>query len=146
MRKWLNHDTPWEVEHPEFFITLCCRPRGSNQLCRQGRAEHALQTAQEFHLKKKWFCSILLLMPDHLHAIVQIPERRRFSLVIGQFKQKTASLAKIRWQRGCFEHRIRHPGSFAEKLAYIQENPVSAGLVSLPEKWPWKWLPSPSPR
>ena len=141
MRKWLNHETPWEIEHPEFFLTLCCRPRGSNQLCREDRAGCVLDAVKKFHQQHRWFCSIVLLMPDHLHAIVQILGRKKFSVVIGQFKQQTTVLTEISWQKGCFEHRIRHAGSFAEKFAYIENNPVESGLVSEPEKWPWKWQP-----
>ena len=141
MRKWLNHEIPWEIEYPEFFITICCRPRGLNQLCHTNSGSAILRIAQEFHHKGKWSLSILLLMPDHLHAIVRIPGRRRFSAVIGQFKQRVACKTSVRWQRGFFDHRIRHPGSWAEKFTYIQQNPVSAGHTPDSESWPWKWQP-----
>lgn len=141
MRRWLRHATPWGVEYPEFFITICCRPKGLNQLCHTKSGLATLKIAKEFHQKRKWSLSILLLMPDHLHAIVQIPERKRFSLVIGQFKQRVACKTSVKWQRGVFEHRIRHSGSWAEKFAYIKENPVAAGYAPNPEVWPWKWQP-----
>jgi len=140
MRYWLRHETPDGIEHPDFFITLCCRHRALNHLCRPERADSIIKTIQHFHETKRWFCSIALLMPDHLHAIVQIPDHRKFSTVIGEFKQRTNQATGIIWQRGFFDHRIRHHSSLEEKWKYIEMNPVRAGYVSAPEDWPYRWM------
>jgi hypothetical protein len=43
----------------------------------------------------------------------------------------------IAWQRNFFDHRLRHDESLDEKVAYIRENPVRAGLIAEGEEWPY---------
>ena len=42
------------------------------------------------------------------------------------------------WQRGYFDHVLRSEESYAEKWAYVRDNPVRAGLVDSWEAWPWQ--------
>jgi len=41
------------------------------------------------------------------------------------------------WQDESFDHWVRDPAEWQKIRAYIERNPVSAGLVSRPEEWPW---------
>jgi REP element-mobilizing transposase RayT len=41
------------------------------------------------------------------------------------------------WQGESFDHWVRGPAEFERIRAYIQQNPVKAGLVSKPQDWPW---------
>lgn len=41
------------------------------------------------------------------------------------------------WQRRYFDHIIRRVHDFWDKLEYIHQNPVTAGLAKFPEDWPW---------
>jgi REP element-mobilizing transposase RayT len=137
-RRNLDHSTPWDVEYPEYFLTICCRPMGTNQLCKNGQGEKILDLAQRYQETHRWHCSIALLMPDHLHAIVQIPQRLKLVSVVRSFKQAGAKQAGVLWQRGFFEHRIRDDESAQQKYRYIEMNPVRAGLVKKAEDWPWR--------
>jgi len=80
-------------------------------------------------------------MPDHLHALVQVPERLKLSRVTASWKSYLAKNLGIRWHRGFFDHRIRQSESLNEKWNYIVMNPVRAGFVSQPEHWPYRWSP-----
>ena len=42
------------------------------------------------------------------------------------------------WQKGFFDHLVRHAKSYAEKWEYVWQNPVRAGLVADPDEWPWQ--------
>ena len=42
------------------------------------------------------------------------------------------------WQRGFFDHVIRHSESYAAKWNYVRDNPVRAGLVSDADDWPFQ--------
>ena len=42
------------------------------------------------------------------------------------------------WQKGFFDHLIRHSESYSEKWQYVEQNPVRAGLVTESEDWPWQ--------
>jgi hypothetical protein len=44
------------------------------------------------------------------------------------------------WQDESFDHVLRSNESFAEKLEYIRQNPVRAGLVKRVEDYPWLWV------
>ena len=53
-----------------------------------------------------------------------------------------ATLAQLReageWQRKGWDSRLRRSESYAEKWAYVRENPVRRGLVNRPEDWPYQ--------
>jgi len=41
------------------------------------------------------------------------------------------------WQPESFDHWVRDEGEFYRIIAYIENNPVKAGLVSRPDDWRW---------
>jgi len=51
---------------------------------------------------------------------------------------KVISQSRPHWQKGFFDHLIRHGESYSEKWEYVRQNPVRAGLVGTPEDWPWQ--------
>ena len=83
----------------------------------------------------------VLLMPDHLHALVSFPTNKGMKTVVTEWKKYVAREFGIRWQRGFFDHRLRGDESLRDKEDYIRLNPVRAGLVSRPEDWPYVWQP-----
>jgi len=85
----------------------------------------------------QWWIEILLLMPDHIHLLAAPTGDHRLDQVVGDWKRWIAGHSDVRWQRGFFDHRLR-PGEQADqKLDYIRQNPVRAGLVEEPDLWPW---------
>ena len=135
----LRHDTPGWVENPEFFITLTCKPRGTNQLCHPLVAKVIFESALHRQLKKIWRWELLVLMPDHLHGILSIPDHSDLAKALGDWKRWISAATKIRFQEGFFDHRLRGIASAAEKWSYVNENPVRARLVHDPEQWPFRW-------
>jgi putative transposase len=115
-----------------FFITICCEARAANQLCREDITRVLFETGRCYHDTQKRYLKILLLMPDHLHVLVGIPGNADLSNLLRDFKRVTATIARIHWQRNCFDHRLRHDESEAEKFEYIRQNPVRAGLIVNP--------------
>ena len=41
------------------------------------------------------------------------------------------------WQRGFFDHVLRSEESYAQKWAYVRDNPIRAGLVKRGDDWPY---------
>ncbi len=41
------------------------------------------------------------------------------------------------WQDESFDHWVRNRAEFERIRAYVEWNPVTAGLVKVPEDWPW---------
>lgn len=135
------HGTPdWlEVEGQVFFLTICCRPRGRNQLAHQIAWAAVLETCLKYEELGYWYMRRVLAMPDHLHALVSFPREALMGRRVASLKAWTAKVAGIEWQTGFFDHRIRHDESLEEKSRYIALNPVRAGLCETPEAWPYAW-------
>lgn len=93
------------------------------------------------HRLRRWYVHLLLLMPDHLHALVAFPRQEQMRKVVSQFKEVTTKRAGVGWQRDFFDHRLRTGESFEEKAHYIRMNPVRKGLIGNPDEWPWIWQP-----
>lgn len=87
----------------------------------------------------------MLLMPDHLHAIIAFPREPGMKETITNWKRFLARSQKIKWQRDFFDHRLRDHHEETEKISYILMNPVRRGLCSQPEDWPWIFRPDVHP-
>ena len=84
-----------------------------------------------------------VIMPSHVHLLFA-PRRVGLIAIMREFKSCTArQLTTGRcsdgsiWQPRYFDFVLRRAGDFWDKLAYIHQNPIEAGLVEEPERWPW---------
>ena len=141
-RKKLPHEMPPEVvpnpEHEVVFITICCEARGLNQLALPEVWQAIRETVEVRQTAGDWKVSLMLAMPDHLHALIAFPGRKPMEKVIGTMKAWLAKTRRIEWQSGYFDHRLRSWESAEEKRRYILNNPVRAGLVVDGETWPYQ--------
>ena len=92
-----------------------------------------------------------LVMPDHAHLIFTpliSPAQETYSLpdimrlIKGRAARKINLLLGRRgpvWQEECFDHVLRSNESLAEKIEYICQNPVRAGLVECKNDYPCLW-------
>jgi REP element-mobilizing transposase RayT len=83
-----------------------------------------------------------VVMPNHVHAIWT--PLSNHSRIMQWLKGTTARRANrilgghgAFWQDESFDHWIRNGREFDNVLAYVEYNPVSAGLVESAEDWPW---------
>jgi REP element-mobilizing transposase RayT len=138
-RKRLPHETPLGIapEEATFFITICAGGRGSDDLVRGDCATSLLDVVRHRQESGAWWCRLFLVMPDHVHGLIRFPSPEHPMMgEIAAFKKFTARTLGIRWQRGFFDHRLRHDESEREKADYILRNPERAGLVAQWEQWP----------
>ncbi len=142
-RQRLPHQVPqWVPDGSFFFITINCEPRGKNHLCRADVGTDILNAAAFNHEKLIWHCRFLLLMPDHLHAIIAFPPTLGLKTTITNWKKYLARTNGIPWQRDFFDHRLRNREEETEKQSYILMNPVRKGLCERAEDWPWIYRPA----
>jgi putative transposase len=142
MRKRLDHTAHFAGRFGAiYFITICCQRRGSNQLCHDETAAVLVNTARIYHERARWNLNLLLLMPDHLHALIGVDAQTSLAQLIRDYKRITAKIAAVKWQRNFFDHRLRHDESLAEKSAYICQNPVRARLILSENDWPYIFIP-----
>ena len=93
-----------------------------------------------------------VVMPDHVHLLFT-PLRDEtgwpFPLVEIMQSLKSTTAHRINkllhrsgpvWQDESFDHVLRSDESLKEKVEYVRQNPVRAGLVQRPEDYRWLWL------
>ena len=84
-----------------------------------------------------------VVMPNHVHMLmlphVALPRithwikgrtAREANLLLGRTGERF-------WQDESYDHWVRNESECHRIVKYIEWNPVSAGLVTKPEDWPW---------
>ncbi|RLA28576.1 MAG: transposase [Gammaproteobacteria bacterium] len=77
-----------------------------------------------------------VLMPDHLHWLVQLMTDRAMSVAVNNVKSFSARRINQRrnqtgqvWQKGFYDRALRREEDVVEVARYIIANPLRAGLV-----------------
>jgi putative transposase len=83
-----------------------------------------------------------VVMPEHVHLLVNEPERSNLAQAVKSLKQGVARKLALRAvdsfrQARYYDFNVWSELKFVEKLRYIHRNPVKRGLVARPEDWPW---------
>ena len=98
-----------------------------------------------FHFNGKRYRLIAwVVMPNHVHVMIEIFDGFPLDNVIHSWKSYTASEANKLlkregkfWYHDYFDRYIRDERHYYNSLRYIHENPVTAGLVERAEDWPY---------
>ena len=119
--------------------------RGACHLARPDIAVLVRDTLGHFqggrYLLQEW-----VVMPNHVHAILWPMPNYLLSDILKSWKQFISRRAKkileMRdkepfWQTEFYDHWIRDEEEKARISRYIRNNPVTAGLCTLPEDWRW---------
>jgi REP element-mobilizing transposase RayT len=84
------------------------------------------------------------VMPNHVHIMVEMRVGFRLGDQVKSWKTFSARLANrvlgrtgAFWSPDFFDRYIRSERHYGAALAYIENNPVTAGLVRRAELWPW---------
>src|SRR5437868_12630596 len=90
VRKSLPHGVPqWVDDSDTVFITINCEPRRENHLCR-AVGEDVVAAAKFNHDKGIWSCQLMLLMPDHLHAVIVFSKSVGLQTTVSNWKKYVA--------------------------------------------------------
>jgi REP element-mobilizing transposase RayT len=143
VRGGIHHPPSWVGTSATFFITINCAKRGLPQLTKGETPDGIFQSFRFQNERQAWHASVVLLMPDHLHALIGFNWETGDGMkeTIGNWKRFTARKLGIDWQRDFFDHRIRSDEDLTNKWIYIRENPVRAGVAKSYEEWPHVWRP-----
>jgi hypothetical protein len=115
-------------------------------LCTEGRsrwlADHTIHETLTsiWRSATYWKVGPYMLMPDHLFAWPGILHAD-FDGWVRYWKSRFSNRVhnrSLRWQSGCFHHRIRSCESAEAKRLYMINNPVRAALVKRTEEWPFQ--------
>lgn len=85
-----------------------------------------------------------VIMPDHVHWLLQLEEDGNLSDVVRLYKAKVSLTLQQRiWQRGFHDRALRDEDDLRDIARYIIANPLRAGLVERIGEYPhWDaiWL------
>jgi REP element-mobilizing transposase RayT len=84
------------------------------------------------------------IMPNHVHALIETQEGFPLADVLHSWKSFTSHKASeiLRrngefWQREYLDRYVRNAEHYEKVVAYIEENPVKAGLARIKTDWSW---------
>ncbi|MDZ7594522.1 MAG: transposase [Thiobacillus sp.] len=116
---------PGQVYHIS-TITLDRQPVFSD-LC---SARLLINTLREAQARGEATTLAFVVMPDHLHWLMQLEASASLPDVVGAVKAVSAHrLGKRIWQGGFHDHALRQEEDLAKVARYIVANPLRAGLV-----------------
>ena len=151
-----------------YFFTICAREHGDVFTCTT-LAEGTIAALKWCRAQHGWKLFAYCLMPDHLHFLVQLPERDARILdgggrglvpegildQISRFKRFTTTQVWRKaggqgtlWQKSSYDRIIRFGASIEAAAYYTLNNPVRKGLVIDWPDYPYSgimdpWRPEP---
>ncbi len=84
-----------------------------------------------------------VVMPNHVHLLITslVPVPKLLQSLKGttarRANQTLRVTGKVFWQEESYDHLVRDETEFRRIQAYIEENPVRAGLAQRPEDYRW---------
>ena len=124
-----------------FFVTTDL-VKGATELAPRER-DVVLNALSEARDLCKFFLIGFVVMPDHAHAILGVCSgslatvMNRWKARSGRQIQKARRYRGPLWQARYFDFICRRTRDVSNKLDYIHDNPVKAGLVKRAEDWRW---------
>ena len=89
----------------------------------------------------RWRVGEYVIMPDHVHLFARpcCPGEYGLRDWITWWKRAIAREFGIPvWQPSVWDVRMRSAEQYAEKREYVRKNPFRAGLVRIPDEWPYR--------
>lgn len=137
-----------------YFVTFCRHARFERSLTDTQVAPIIVQTLQGW-AEARYVLYDYTVMPDHVHVILKpvqrpgtemMPEPEHWALSEIMQGIKGNSARDINealgregsvWQAESHDHIVRGRRGYKAAARYIWRNPLEAGLIADPEKWPW---------
>jgi putative transposase len=120
------------------FVTVCTKHREPWL----ARAEVHEGLVRAWSGAQAWLVGNYVILPDHIHLFCA-PNDLQFSLQewVTYWKREFTRL-KVpgagKWQRDCWDTRMRRGENYTEKWHYVRNNPARRGLVAKCEDWPYQ--------
>ncbi|KPJ48542.1 MAG: hypothetical protein AMJ41_04700 [candidate division Zixibacteria bacterium DG_27] len=130
---------------PEAIYFVTSKTHGNRKFFANKRsAPILLNCIDNFRKEGRYLLLAFVIMPDHLHIILKPNAKENISKIMHSIKRGSSRLINQMlnrngplWQSGFYEQIIRNEKEFWEKVNYIYNNPLKAGLVESPEDYPY---------
>lgn len=83
-------------------------------------------------------------MLNHVHVVIEVSSEHSLTQVVGSWKSFTAKRANAQlgrigsfWHADYFDRYMRDEDHLIRTIAYVEDNPVKAGLIVNAPEWPW---------
>jgi len=140
----------WSAPGAEYFLTVCTSDRKPG-LSEPGMSAQLSAAALQLEQESVWIVRTMIVMPDHIHLLVNLGPNTELSSAIRLYKGRLAGPLRssgLRWERGCFDHRLRDKEDRLPAFLYVFLNPYRAKLISAGQRWPgyycsagdWTWF------
>lgn len=155
-RLWMHqHPKPWnEKTTLEYHKTFSSRvdklmDLGHGEcILKDKRSRKALSETLFARNESDYILHNWVIMPNHVHILVTIPDQKPLGTIIGAWKKFSAiRINKITestgpmWQRDYFDRIVREWDHFYRVARYIRLNPSKAGLDSVNYGyWEAEWI------
>ena len=98
----LHHDVPhWVGDGALFHVRVTLDRQQEQRLLTESMlARSLLDSANFYQEKQRWYITLFLLMPDHIHALLSFARDQSMSRVIGDWKHFHAHNHAVKWQEG----------------------------------------------
>ena len=142
-----------DERHAQFVTFSCYRRR---RLLDHDRCKRIVLGVLNSQLAiQNGICIGFVVMPNHVHALIWFPETRQLSHFMKQWKQRSSVQIKAAfrgglqsyaaridpadpvWQPRYYPFNVFSDRKLQEKLDYMHENPIRAGLARRAIDWPW---------
>jgi putative transposase len=106
------------------------------------------QSLLDGEVKFQRFALHAFVMPNHVHLLGEsrVPAAEWLRSVKGFSGHEANRVLGLRgpfWQDQSYDHLVRNDGEFDRIRRYIENNPVSSGLLHTPEQFPWSSASAP---
>ncbi|MGV8074548.1 MAG: transposase [Syntrophobacteraceae bacterium] len=144
----------FDKEGHAYFVTFSCFRR--RRLLDDNQAKGIVIHFLAAQLKNQGgICFGFVVMPEHVHALIHFSEQGQLSIFMSQWKRRSSMELKLlyrnklraygqtidldgpMWQAKYYVFNIFSQKKAREKLDYMHNNPVKAGLVHNPVDWPY---------
>jgi REP-associated tyrosine transposase len=126
------------------FFTTTKTSMSRRLLQSQKNAELLIDVLRSLVAQRTFKLHDFVIMPDHLHILFTIDDgmtvEKAMQLVKGRFSYRLGKEYGFKgevWQKGFSEVQVLGDASFNKHRAYIANNPVKAGLIDVPGKYPY---------
>ena len=134
-----------------YFITSCCHNK--QRVFADPSLANLMCEAFEYEDRRNDSLSLaFVVMPDHVHWLLQIGEKWPLEQVVNSLKGRSARQINLArgargklWQGGFHDRALRKEEDLEAAADYLIHNPVRAGLVTRPNDyrfWMSVWHPN----